>query len=62
MDEYFKDRNCSKCGNDWITTRYERSGYGGEHIKRRCCRCNYVWNEKCLSENSDELLNKGNKS
>lgn len=43
---------CSKCGSNFVTTRYERE-YGQERLRKRCGRCGYSWTVPCLDADTN---------
>lgn len=48
MEMYNERGKCPKCGNDYVTTEYQKSETGFEFMKRICKRCGYEWREACL--------------
>jgi hypothetical protein len=64
---YFNDSaKCEKCGCKDVKASYAKPGWRGyyetcsshgegEHIDRRCSRCNYIWAEKCLDVPWDDV-------
>jgi len=56
MNKYNEESVCPKCGYDCITTHYmvgiHCDNIGG-HMRRRCDRCGYFWNELPLDAKDD---------